>query len=177
MNLDVMTKTDIINRAIAGGFDRTHKDLIREENEIGMACYADVFDAAEVKLAEKLPKSWLRYDAYLRFNVRGYDLRLTVKKSMPVPYSNYCNRLGSVKDEALIERTHDFAKRKQQFESDREKTRIRLDAMLKTIRTLKRLEELWPDGKPFYKHLIGTEKASVPAVRFEEINKALGLVA
>ncbi len=176
MNLDVMTKEVIVNNAISFSFGGIEKSLFGEENEIGMSCYRDVFDANILKWLEKMPKGWLQLDSCLRFNVKGYDLRFKVEKAMPVPYSSSCGRLGSVEDKDLIDRAKDFWDRKNKFQKDRESASRNLTAMIKNIRTLKKLEQSWPDGKPFYKSFIAIEKkGGQVAIRFDEINKQLGL--
>ena len=51
-----------------------------------------------------------------------------------------------------------------------------LEALLNSVTTVGRLQEIWPDGRKFYKDvLIPVTKAGLPALTMQKINDALGL--
>ena len=168
-------RESISRRCIETQFNKEVEKFKKEEHELGMKCYHDIFDLKIRKAAEALPQKWLRMDGCLRFNVGGYDIRFTVTPPVPVPYSTSCASLGSVSKE-LAEACQDFANRKKDAKDKADKARIQLSAMLSKIGTVKSLEKTWPEGRAFYKkYLVVNDGAALPAIQVDDINKLLGL--
>lgn len=149
--------------------------LKKEEAALGLKCYREAFDAPTRKLAQKLPKKWLRQDECLRFNCGGYDITFSVKEAVPVPYSTNCSRLANITGDLAAE-CQDFAQRLSKVKSEAETARQKLMSLLNAMNTIKSLEKAWPEGKKFYqRYAQEKEGTGLPAVMVADINKALGL--
>ncbi|WP_277022203.1 Nmad5 family putative nucleotide modification protein [Paracoccus hibiscisoli] len=164
-----MTREHIATQAVKNAFEPREAQLAKDEDALAREAYAAVFTADEIKKAVALPKNWLRRDSCLNFNVAGLRIELcTLENHMPVPYrskngdSGYgCHRdQGSIMAGELADRITAHAVAKDALRQERRDTYRKLNSMLSSITTIKKLEEAWPEGKPFY-----------------EINAALGLTA
>ena len=180
------TRDHIATLAIANAFDPRQKELKLAEDALAREAYAAVFSADEIEAARAMPNNWLRHDPCLHFNVAGLWIKLcTTDNHLPVPYRSKdgdrgygCHRSqGSIESGDLAGRITAHALSKDKLRSEREDTRRKLNSMLASISTIKKLEEAWPEGKPFYERFAVKAAPLPPAVRVSDINDALGLTA
>lgn len=180
------TREHIASAAIASAFDPRAEALQQAEDVLAREAYAAVFTAAEIQKAKAMPKNWLRHDPCLNFNVAGLRIELrTITDHLPVPYQNKtgdhgygCHRSqGVIESGDLADRITAHAHAKEKLRDERRETRRKLDAMLSSIGTVKKLEEAWQEGKPFYERFMQNAAPLPPAVRVSDINQALGLSA
>jgi hypothetical protein len=177
MKLTNKEHDNIIQKAIIAKFQPIRDGLRKRESEIALRAYKSLYDPAVLRQAAKLPKGWLRTDGCLRFNAGGFRIVLNTKDPVLVPSGNsgYCNDLGSLTGD-ISKEVQDFATEKEQAKKDEQVAAEKLKALLYSITSLKRLKELWPEGKKFYAYL---DEAAVigglPAIRFDDVNVLLGL--
>ena len=169
------TREAISSAAIKAAFTPRENDFSADEDALAREAYAAVYPADEVKKAMSLPENWLRRDPCLYFNVNGLLIELcTTDNHLPVPYR--CHRSqGSIPEGDLAERITAHAMAKEALRDEKRSARIKLDAMLSSISTVKKLQEVWPEGAQFYAKFAEKPAALPPAIRVEDVNAALGL--
>lgn len=170
----------IVAKAVKKGFAERTKAVADKEHDLALAAYEHIFPLAERKAAAALPKRWASYDGCLRlvFTFKRIVLSLRAGEEVPVPANGgYCRELGTITDAGLNERFDILMADKDALKADIQKTSASLKGVLYRAKTLRQLEEAWPEGKQFYEHLAPAERAPVPALQMSEINAALGLQA
>lgn len=173
----------IANRAVKHAFDPKFKVLKDEEDKLAREAYRAIFPAAELAAIAKIPSNWVRHDNCLRFNVGGLRIALCVEgEGLAVPYrigqyAGYgCHEIGSIQPGDLCDRIQKHAGAVEAEKAAMRSANSQLKAMLAKISTLKKLREIWPEGQQFYAQY-EEAKVSLPAIRVDEINAALGLSA
>lgn len=185
LRLTKIDREDIMARVLSDVLNKVGKEreaVKKEEQHIAELAYDLVF-SKELRMAvakvEKIHKGFTRHDNCLRFSFRGMQamLRLGDKHpGLPVPYDRgYCQNQGIITDETLIARWQAYEGEKKATEERFGQARAALWALLERAKTLAELEDSWPEGKAFYGHLKPKEKAQLPAVRVDEVNRLLGL--
>lgn len=178
MRLAQYTKDEIIRRAVKAAFEREEAKLKKAEDRLARLAYDAIIPKAEQKLAAQMPPHWLNSACTLNLNVAGQHISLTLEKASPIPMrpkdSGGYNRHGTIlagplatEIDAHLAALADKKKRKDAAESA-------LTQMLSSITTLKRLAEVWPEGRQFYKHLEGLT-AELPMIPVAKVNAMLGL--
>jgi hypothetical protein len=177
-NLD---RDSVVRRAIDGSFAEREAALAKVEGEIARTIYEAIIPVAPRKAAETLPDNWIKRLTTLALNVGGLSLDLVVSgDAVPVPYSNRdgSRRIGSTNDPAHVDAVNRLLADKEAFAADRRRARESLKALAYSIRSLRELAELWPEGEPYWKWLAdrsGKPVAGLPAPQIAEINALLGL--
>ena len=178
------TRDHIAQSAINASFEPREREMAAAEDALAREAYAAVFTSDEIKKTKALPANWLRHDPCLHFNVAGLRIELcTLEGHLPVPYRSKsgeygygCHRSqGSIEAGDLADRITAHAVAKDKLSEEKRSTRRKLDAMLSSITTVKKLEEAWPEGKPFYERFAQKAAPLPPAIRVDDINAALGL--
>lgn len=180
------TRESIAMTAIAHAFDPRAEGLAKAEDALAREAYGFLIPDAETKTVATLPDNWFRRDSCLRFNAGGYRVTLrTTGDALPVPYAprgssdrGYgCNEIGVIPHGDLADRIQDHVRAKETLKEERQKTYRQVLTMLGAVTTINRLKEVWPEGEPFFARYAESGPASLPAVRVNEINAALGLEA
>lgn len=177
-NLD---RDAVVRRAIEGSFSEREAALAKIEGGIARAIYESILPVAERKAAAALPERWTKRVTTLSLNVGGLSLDLVVSGDpVPVPYSNRdgSRRIGSTSDPADVDAINRLLADKEVFAADRRRARESLKALVYSIRSLRELAELWPEGEPYWKWLAdrsGKPVAGLPAPQVAELNALLGL--
>lgn len=185
LRLNKTDREEILNRALSdvrNKIGKEREEAKKEERQIAELAYDLVF-SKELRMAvakvEKLRSGFMRHDNCLRFSFRGMQTTLKLGDNhpgLPVPMSGgYCSNLGSITDETLIARWQAHEGNKKGIEERVVQARQVLWALLARSKTLAELEDSWPEGKPFYSLLQPKEKAQLPAVQVDEVNRLLGL--
>jgi len=172
--LTVSAREAIVHKALDKRFQDQINETKSQENLLALKCYNAVFDEKTLKSVKAVPEKWFCMDGCLRFNIGGLDLRLSVTENMPVPYQRHCEKLGVITGELADEVTA-FVHKKKDEQDNRSKIFRNLEALLASVNTFKQLSEVWPEGKAYYEDMIDKPKLQLPAIRFDEINAALGL--
>lgn len=177
----------IVSLAIKAAFSERLTALDAAEDALCREAYNAIYDEGERAIAQSLPKYWLRLDPCLNFNVDGFRIRLcTTDNHLPVPYGakgagygggyGCSNNHGSITGE-LAERVHKHARDKEDAEQAKRRAKDNLSALLARLQTVKKLAEAWPEGAPYYAKYLEEKAPPPPAIRFDDVNAALGLQA
>lgn len=191
MRLNMAMKTEVIDKAMAHGFDKRKAALAKEEVALSRLFYNKAFGAAAIKHAVAIahtPFVNVGRDHYgkvdkgarytTRWNVGGQIVEIVVTNDQPRDaFGGYWKQPFTITDRALIERCREYQAAMEQYQIDHNKTGATLHGMLSRITTYPSLEKNWPAGKPFYKHLPTAYpfRHQVPAVMIDELNAALGV--
>jgi hypothetical protein len=147
------------------------------EAELAIECYENVFTKAELEWTKTASAGWLSEDKCLRFNVNGWDVRLSVPKAVPVPakFRNGCMSLGVVGGELAV-RVRDFVLKRDGDRDKRAKARRDLEDTILSAGTFKRLADMWPEGRPYYEsYLLTKPPGTALSTPFTALNEVLGL--
>lgn len=178
MKLTNWQRDRIITAAIASKFEKQEKDFVKREDTLARKAYNHLFDEPTRRKIKALGDKWFRHCSCLRFNVNGQQhyLNLADDKRLATPYDTGCGLLG-VLDGKVGEEVTAFANEKEQARIDKRQAEAKLKSLLYSISTFKRLKELWPEGKDFYKGMDedATTKMGLPALRFDDVNQLLGI--
>lgn len=173
--LSTNTRNSISARAIEARFAAEFEDLRRQADALALRFYRMVFPRDILALAEALPEDWLRKDHCLKFRLGYRRISLNCAEGVLVPSKNYnCNELGGIDDAQTIADYEALENLNNDFKARREEARRAVDGMLASVRSLKHLREVWPEGAPYYDHLFRAP-ASLPAVTSANVNALLGL--
>lgn len=165
----------IAGRAVNHAFDPKFKAHKKVEDALAREAYAAVFPAAELAAIAKVPANWFRHEKCLRFNVGGLRIALCVEgEGLAVPY--YIGQYAAIQPGDLCDRIQKHAGAVEAEKAAMRSANAQLKAMLAKVSTLKKLREIWPEGQQFYAQYEEV-KTSLPAIRVDEINAALGLAS
>jgi hypothetical protein len=164
------------------------------EQGLMVECYNAVVPAATRVLIADLDKhivngyAWVRYDEIFQFNVAGQTVSLgqanitdaTLRIRLPAPYRIWHTPLGVItldKHKKLVERVRDWQGKVEQENMDFETAVKTLDCLLKSVSTVEKLKQYWPEGKDFFSSPPCETRAAsgVPALQIEALNKMLGI--
>jgi hypothetical protein len=170
-------RRSITNAAIGKRFNPIKAALDKTEDAIGRKLYAQVFPVAERKAAAALADRWRKVDACLRFNVGGYTLLFTLQGGgVPVPVNNagYCQSLGSISDEVLVNSARAHADAVETYKKQRRDAENALAGLLASASTIKALYTIWPEGQPFYRDIQAPPSTQIAPI-IANVNAMLGL--
>lgn len=178
-------RDEILRRALRSAFDPRDNDIAAREDALCRAAYATCYSAAEIAQVSALPTYWTRLDPCLRFIVDGARITLrTSDNHLPVPYhdrrtgtdSYGCHSAHGVIVGELAANIMALMADKEALRVERDRAKANLSALLSRIQTVKKLAEAWPEGRDFYADFMAEKPALPPAIRFDEVNAALGLI-
>jgi hypothetical protein len=176
-----MDRDRVVRLAIEGAFSEREATLAKVENNVARAIYEAILPAAERKAAAALPDRWTKRVTTLSVNVGGLAMDLVISGDpIPVPYSNRdgSKRIGATADPAHVEAVNRLNGEKGTLAADKRRAKASLEALVYSIRSLRELAELWPEGEPYWSWLkdrSGKPVAGLPAPQIAEINALLGL--
>ena len=192
MLLNSASRQFIRNAALASAFDKRKTALGVEYDRIAKAVYDALFTKTQQEHINALPTPFYTTDnGTHRFNAGG-RLRCwrfngtgetggPITNTLRLPNETW-SALGTLtqdKHAALIERISTYWDTSKKLNEEQEKAERTLMALLKGVRTLEQLKEVWPEGHKFYK---GAKAAvptppALPAIALADLNKMLGLAA
>ncbi|OYW51807.1 MAG: hypothetical protein B7Z29_21190 [Hyphomicrobium sp. 12-62-95] len=169
--------------AVTAAFAEREAAMKAAEAALAVEAYEATFSEDVLALVAKVPANWFRKDRCLNFNVGGLRIRLnTSDYGLPVPYQSAGGRgygcheeIGTVMPGDLCDRIQAHAKAKEALRDQYKRAEKDLEMLLLSISTVNKLKEVWPEGEPFYSRFLDTRAPSLPAIRFAEVNKVLGL--
>lgn len=178
------TRECIARSAVAHAYDPKQEALALAEDALAREAHAAIFSESELKAVKKLPANWVRLDSCLRFNVGGLNIALcTQDDGLPVPYrigdrrGYNCHTLGVIEPGDLCDRIQSHVQQVEDIKAARRKSLYKLEALLNSAPTIKRIREIWPEGEPFYGKYVDRPAVQLPAIRVDELNAELGLAA
>lgn len=177
MRISRMSAEVIAHEACRDLFADEQKRSDEVEAELAIECYENVFTKAELEWTKTASAGWLSEDKCLRFNVNGWDIRLSVPKAVPVPATsrNGCMSLGVVGGELAV-RVRDFVLKRDGDKQKRANARRDLENTILSAGTFKRLADMWPEGRPYYEsYLVTKTPGTALSTPFAALNEVLGL--
>ena len=174
----------IAKKAVDHKFGPIFEALATAEDALAREAHASIYTADELSKVAKLPVYWVRRDACLLFNVGGQRLRFDAKEGLPVPYANKsgsghgydCREIGSIPFGDLCDRLQAHALAVEKAKEEKRAAHKAVRTMLDSVRTSKKLAELWPEGAPFYEGMFSPDQLrNLPAIRVDDVNAVLGL--
>ncbi len=115
-----------------------------------------------------------RYFSILPFAEGGYSASFQMKELKAIPYilTDATSTSMRVSDEKLLACIALLAKEEEALRKDKTLLQREANSLLKKVRTLKKLKEVWPECVPFIPESINRQ-ANVPAVNSEKLNKLI----
>lgn len=176
-----ITKYDretIVKRAIKHAFEKRDQELLEKEYKLAEKVHASLYVQEKLYLAEKLGSCWVTVASQslncYTSNGRRYCLRVDPTKKLYLPLHG--RREEHIEDEKVAEDVNHLSDLVEDLKVEKRKAEGKLNSMLLSLNTPKRLLDSWPEGKPFYSDLIQEEvKSGLPAIRVAEINDIFGL--
>lgn len=187
MRLNAEMRAEIKRFAMAQ-LNKERQTFALIEQELMVECYNIVVPKATRDAIAALGAKWFKHDGSLSFNVAGQTVRFTQanlanpKKIIPfpVPPHHQYDTLGVIaydKHKKLVDRIRDWQGKVEKEQADYETAVKTLDQLLKSVSTVEKLKQYWPEGKDFFSSPPCQARAAsgVPAVQIEALNKMLGL--
>lgn len=183
-NLD---RDHVISLAIKESFAKRDEDAALDEDALARWIYRDLFPEKVRKAAEAMPERWVKSSGVLAFNVGGMHLALNLTavpdgrpKTLPVPVYGIENsmRIAATNAAEHVGAAQNLISKKEAIKADKKRAKESLKALVYSVRTLRALADLWPEGEPFYAWLAVREGAldpNLPAPQVAELNALLGL--
>lgn len=178
MKLSNDIRGTILDRALKHGFEKNRELLKRAEKAFGEMAYNDIYSKKVRDLMQALPTGYLPETSNLLCRFGSTEGRLSFEKEKRVPAKH--DRYSAVAkifpgDHKLTQQYLDLSKQQKELNAQYKETREQIKAILYSVTTLKRLQEVWPECEPFIKDMLITKKPALPAVPVKEVNKSLGL--
>ena len=191
MILNQASRQFVLNEALSSAFGKRMVALDVEYDRIAKAIYDAVFSKPMQEHINALPKAFYTTGHSHRINVGGERREWKfngdgstggpVTNTLRLPSDSWAEigTLTQAKHAALIERISTYDDDRMALKSERARAETTLTALLKGVRTLEQLKEVWPEGHKFYK---GAKAAvptppGLPAIAMADLNKMLGLAA
>lgn len=185
LQLSNWRRDEVIKKALAHAFDKHEEELKDFEHNTALEIYAAEFKD-ELANINALPDYWFYKTKTINANANGWRVDLSLKQPIKVPTqrnpnapvpngwwsSSYC---FNVKSTALAEKIQQHAQAVEKLKEEKVKARNELRAKIYSISSLKRLQEAWPEGKPFYEWMIDEKPSTALSVDFADINAKFGL--
>lgn len=172
-----MTKLTQINRDAI--IHETLADtIVVEIRALDKAEYAlaeKIYDAYTTKeerdILSKLDAKWLQFSHVLSVNVGGWSGDLSFQREHPMRWTRW-DRLV-IADEKLAAEIKAHLQKNEEIKRKRDDAITKLKALLNSVTTIKRLAEVWPEGKAYWSKY--DVKTALPAIPVQAVNEVLGL--
>lgn len=190
MILNSTSRNHILQKAIQHAYAKREKALGVEYDRIAKAIYEALFTKKVQEAVALLPKAWYKTGHTYRINVGGQTREwkfngtgehggpVTMELRLPSDPWHGIGTLTQDKHAALIERISEYDSEAAKLKAELTKTTSTLDALLKSVRTLEALGQVWPEGKRLY-HDVSVAVPTppgLPMIAMVDLNKALGLI-
>lgn len=169
-------RDSIISAAVKAAFKAREDAHAVEANALACEAYDFLFLPTERKALLKVPSKWLLMDDEVRLNVGGQTIYLKMTEARAIPSGSRYSTIGAIPHGDLCERIQAHALAGEKLKESRQEAKAKTKALVYSVNTLAQLQDIWPDGAEFYAFLLSKDtKPAIPALRVEEVNKALGL--
>ena len=174
--LNVHDRKKLVDAALKRAFGDLEEQYSLREDMLVKVFYAILFKPEVFKAISVLGSDWLTYQTSHRFNVCGMTFDLRSREKMAYPRGK-SHPIGVIKDEVQKERVLTLLDEQKKLAEKKSQVKAQLEALVGSVTTLKRLKEIWPEGKEVWSVLDDKEpeKIYLPAVQMEELNATLRL--
>lgn len=186
MKLTNDMRTEIIERAVRGTFQKRELALKLENDALAMLVYDQLYPTDIQHQMGKLPDEFFKQTSIIYVqrttSCRESDLvRLDLISSRKISArDNEWKRPlweCSVVDNAITARIDKLMVKRRALENDQKNLRDSVRIMLKGITTMKRLAEEWPGGEKYYKDQLPTQPVvNLPAMRGEDVTRLMAVL-
>lgn len=129
-----------------------------------------------LKAMQSLPKTFLYESSYMDTNLGGqrHNIELSDRKLMS--YENNVSRIVFEANDPAVINYLQANKKLDDIKEQRNTMSNKVNAILESVRTFKKLWEVWPEAKPLLEKFEDKPPvAYLPAIQFDQINAQLGL--
>lgn len=168
-------RSDIVLRAMKHRFTDDEKFVREMKNELAGMIYAEAFTKKDREKMCSLPDGWLPTTSVILANIQGMHVSLCTDRRFIVPANKRNDYLGSfAAGTAVANKWSDIINIESELKRKRDEVRATMNAVLRSVNTVKQLLVAWPECERFLHGLIRVP-ASVPAIPVDNLNKMLGL--
>lgn len=188
------SRSTIVSRAVAFMFTAREKALEASREQLADELYRTKFGMIEAA-ALALPPGWVEFGDTLVITVSGWTSRtrrfrhqeerweevyephhqLKLSKPRVMPAVDALREVKIEKGDTLFPHTQRIAKEHRAILEEKDALREKLNALLNSVTTYKKLREAWPEGEQFFPDDSKPIYAVVPATLTHDINRMLGL--
>ena len=162
-------KENIVDRAVADVTKAKEQKLQERLYSVSLKIYDSRFTKEQKDLMAKLPNGWLH--SVTRIQVTGLRHRnweyLKFKNAVRSTYAMSCGLFAPELDSSLVEELIKVCEDKDSFDKEKRVLRKKLNDLLLTITTEKKLTEVWPEGTKYLTPCDSTE--NLPAITSKEV--------
>lgn len=164
-------RNTVLDHAFKAKTEAAKKELILAGDALYMAHHGE-----HLKTMQKLPPEFLYASRYMDSNIGGQRHQVKLSEVKLMSYKSNCSRIVfEASDTAAIAYLQANDK-VNDIESQRETMSNKVTAILESVRTFKKLWEVWPEAKPLLEKFEDKPTvALLPAIQFDQINTELGL--
>jgi hypothetical protein len=162
-------KENIAYRAVADVTKAKEQKLQERLYSVSLKIYNSLFTKEQKDLMAKLPDGWLQYETSIRVNKLQYRRceYLKFKNAVRSTYAMSCGLNANDLDSSLVEELIKVYEDKDSFDKEKRVLRGKLDNLLSTITTEKKLTEVWPEGTKYLTPCDSTE--NLPSITSKEV--------
>ncbi len=170
---------DIARVAVAKTFKERFDKLDDRLREVAIMGYRSIMTKDLTKKIEALPNELKHTSNKIELRISGRWVCWRPKQTdkienflFPAGWEN----LYHVKDEKVLAVWDSYEKDQETAKKERDEALRKLTVLLQSCSNFNKVAELWPEGKEFYKdYMVPQTKSGLPAICFDDVNKALGL--
>ena len=193
MRLTSGMREEILRFATAK-LQKERQTFAKSEQQLLIDCYCAVVPQATRERLEVIDTKytlynfkWFEYAEDITFNVAGQTVRLgqanipvSQRRKLAIPHHVWHSPLGVLtlaKNQKLVERVRDWQGKVEKEKTDYTTAILTLNQLLKSVSTVEKLKQYWPEGKDFFSSPPCQTRAAsgVPAVQIEALNRMLGI--
>ena len=176
MKLTKCLRNTIIARALKDTFEHERAELENLQFDLANEVYNVLIPQDLQNKLKEIPADFIYTKTWFNVKISGYTFNFTLNKELPLHYNSYNTK--SINNFELKEKCTKYFNAQSDFNIKWDKVKNNLHSLLYSVTTLAKLETIWPEGKKFYEDLSpGVIRNYLPpAIRIDEINKALRLV-
>lgn len=175
MRLNSSHRDILLQRLLDYRFQEEGDKIERRKKRFAIKVFNRIFKPADRRRMNKLPDGWLPTTNDFRVQFGSDYTTLWMGEEKRLPYSANHSCLENYPADHPLSVEYENLRRQQIAHRDAiTEARTHVRATLRSITTLKRLRELWPETKQFTKDLPSPDR-NFPVVPRETLNAELGL--
>jgi hypothetical protein len=168
----------ISSELINNRFDSEEEKLKIEEDQFARDVYEDLFTKNEIEILNGLPDDWFPKTSHLKVSFGDSYCYVNFLGQVKVPYKYEYNRCAKIYDgiHVFSKRYETLKDKKEKIVGEKKQLKNSIKSILDSVRTVKKLLEVWPEVKPTIDKLFDDNKENMlPAIPIKDVNKALKL--
>lgn len=177
--LNKWNREEIMRRALDHRFGPAKIEREKRWRSLGDNIWAHAYGEQAKKLsAEAGLAPWLHMSSTIRVAFGSSWETVSLSCRLPVKAQHANNNTPVARcepGEPLFEAWAELKREEKEHDAEVQKARAMLKAILMSVKTVRQLEKVWPEGKPFYERLLDVPTPAQLPVDPAALNKALGL--